>query len=152
MKYSPEFIRFNQGIIFGEVGALIGVPLTPLIVSRFTTNAAALSTSAVIGGVVLGSAFWLIANLSQKHAQESTDSGRGAGTLAKRIAYFTPAAFLISLVTYHPVIWLVSYWLLRKGTAAPLAAITAEGLAFVLFLSAMNLYRLALYRVTAVRI
>ena len=148
MKYSREFIRFNQGIIFGEVGALIGVPLTPLIVSRFTTNAAALSTSAVIGGVVLGSAFWLIANLSQKHAA----GGRGAGTLAKRIAYFTPAAFLISLVTYHPVIWLVSYWLLRKGTAAPLAAITAEGLAFVLFLSAMNLYRVVLYRVTAVRI
>src|SRR5690349_21471531 len=102
MQYSREFIRFNQGIIFGEVGALIGVPLTPMIVSRFTSNPATLSTSALIGGLVLGSAFWLIVNLGheQTQAQAAGDRAAVAKNLALRIAYFTPAAFLISLVTY----------------------------------------------------
>lgn len=72
--------------------------------------------------------------------------------MMQRIAYFTPAAFLISLLTYHPIIWLVSYALLRRGTPTLLAGLTAEALAFTLFLGAMNLYRLALYRVTAVRL
>lgn len=151
MKYSREFIRFNQGIIFGEVGALIGVPLAPMIASRFTANAAVLSSAAVIGGLVLGSAFWLIVNVGHEQAQAG-DRSAVAKNIAQRIAWFTPAAFLISLVTYHPVIWLVSYSLLRRGTPALWAGLTAEALAFALFLSAMNLYRLALHRLTTVRI
>ena len=42
-------IDFNKELLFGEIGSVICAPLVALIVSRVTSAAGTISTSAVVG-------------------------------------------------------------------------------------------------------
>jgi len=145
VRFSRGFIQFNQAILWGEVGSLIGIPLFPWIVSQFTAHAAMIAGSAVMGGMVSGSICWLIVKINHEQAS----GRRAAWNLARKIAYFSPAAFVIGATTYQPTLFLVSYWLINHGDAAVYAVLVSQALAFGLFLAAMNLYRLAIHRLTA---
>ncbi|HEX5400128.1 MAG TPA: hypothetical protein VFY06_13870 [Verrucomicrobiae bacterium] len=140
MKLSREFVQFNRELILGEIGALIGILLAPLIASRFTSNAAILSSSAVGGGMVMGSIFWLLTSVGHETARGSALVWK----LGRKIAFFSPAAFVLGMLVYQPVLWLLSYWLIAWGVHVLWAAWLSQTAAFTLFLCVMNLYRWAL--------
>ena len=142
MKLSREFVHFNRELIFGEIGALIGILLAPLIVSRYTSDAAILSSSAVGGGMVMGSVFWLLTSVGHETARGTDLVWR----LGRKIVFFSPAAFVLGLLVYQPVLWLLSYWLIAWGVHVLWAAWLSQTVAFALFLSVMNLYRWLMHR------
>lgn len=141
-------VDFNKQLLFGEIGALIGIPLFPFIASFVTDEASVLSLLAVVGGLVTGSAFWLVAKIGDEWKQ----GRRSALRLAGQIAWFSPAAFCIGLMVYQPTLFLVARWLIRSGVTVVFAALASQALAFGLFLAAMNIYRLAVLRFAGERI
>lgn len=144
MSLSKEFVDFNKELLFGEIGALIGIPLFPFLVSHFTHDPGVISSAAVIGGMVTGSCFWLVVKIGD----EKGHGRRAARHLARKIAYFTPAAFVLGLLTYQPTVFFVSRWLIVNGDNVVYAALFSQALAFMFFLAAMNLYRLVIHRLT----
>lgn len=142
MKLSREFVHFNRELVFGEFGALIGILVAPFIVSRYTSDAAILSSSAVGGGMVMGSVFWLVTSVGHETAHGSALVWR----LGKKIVFFSPAAFVLGLLVYQPTLWLLSYWLIAWGVHVLWAAWLSQTVAFALFLCVMNLYRWLLRR------
>ena len=135
---------FNRAILWGELGALAGVPLAPWMVSAFTRDPSTLALAAVIGGLLGGSVLWIGARLRSQR-------GRGrqaARRLARDIAWFSPASCVAGLLLYQPGLFLLTRHLLRAGRPAAVAAIGSQAVAFGLFLLALNAYRWVVCRLT----
>ncbi len=142
MRISKRFIDFNKQLLFGEMGALTGTPLFPLITAQLTSDAAIISFSAVVGGLVAGSVFWLLMKIrdERKHGTVSVRH------LAGQIAWFSPAAFILGLLIYQPTLFFAARHLIKSQTPVVYAVLASQALAFTLFLAAMNLYRLLVNR------
>lgn len=136
-------INFNKEIIFGEIGALIGAPLISYLVSRFTSTIGFISLSAVLGGILGGAIFWL----SMRIYDKKIDKKFSVKALVEDIIYFTPMAFLISLLMYYPILFFSSEHLLENKHKILYSVIFAQLLAFSIFLVMMNLYRYFLAKV-----
>lgn len=136
-----RFLNFNKQLVFGEFGALAGTPLFPLIAAHFTRDPAVLSFSAVVGGLVAGSFFWLVVKIYDEHH----GGARTARHLAGQIAWFSPAAFVLGLMTYQPTLFFVGRHLIKRGVPVVAAVLLSQLLAFILFALAMNIYRLFLH-------
>lgn len=143
MPLSQRLVDFNKQIVLGEVGAAVGTPLAPWITARFTHDPNVISLAAVVGGLIAGSLFWLVTKFRDEHRQGAASLRRLAG----HIAYYTPAAFVLGLVSYQPALFLVTRHLIVRGQHEALAAVIGQAVAFGLFLVAINLYRLALQRI-----
>jgi len=148
MKPPSGFVDFNKQLLGGEIGALAGTPLFPLVIARFTRDPALLSFAAVVGGLLAGSAVWLVVKVRDEHW-----NGKATiRSLAGQVAWFTPAAFLLGVLVYQPTLFLLGRHLIRRGNPLVVAVLASQALAFALFLAAMNLYRLVLHRTGAARI
>jgi hypothetical protein len=147
LNLSKRCVDFNKQVLFGEIGALVGTPLFPYVASRWTSDPDVISSFAVIGGLVTGSAFWLVV----KVYDEKRRGAHSAWRLAGQIAWFTPAAFVVGLMTYQPTLFLVARWMIRGGAVLIVAVLTSQALAFGLFLGAMNIYRLAVHQIMGER-
>jgi len=134
---------FNKELIFGELGALISVPIVGFLVSLFTENVSAISSAAVIASLVGASAFWIFMRIFDEKQRKAFTFQH----FAAEIGYFTPVAFLIAVLVYYPSLFFISRNLLAKE-AVIYAVITAQAVAFSLFLVAMNFYRHLLFRLT----
>ena len=144
MRLSQRFVDYNKQLFFGEIGALAGAPVFPFITSRLTKDPSIISFSAVVGALVAGSVFWLVV----KVYDEKKRGSHSLWHLAGQVAWFSPAAFLISLMVYQPTLFLAARSLIMGGTFVVYAALVSQLLAFAFYLVAMNVYRLALHRLT----
>ena len=145
---SRQCVDYNKQLLIGEIGALVGTPLFPFLGSYLTDDPGILSFLAVVGGLVAGSAFWLVVKIHDEKKQGSHSLGRLVG----QIAWFSPAAFVIGLMVYQPTLFLVARWMIRSGAVVVVAVLASQALAFALFLAAMNLYRLVVQRLAGNRI
>ncbi|HTX66355.1 MAG TPA: hypothetical protein VMD31_11330 [Opitutaceae bacterium] len=148
MKPPSGFVDFNKQLLGGEIGALAGTPLFPLVAAHFTRDPALLSFSALVGGLLAGSAVWLVVKVRDEHRS----GGATVRRLAGQIAWFTPAALILGLLVYQPTLFLLGRHLIRRGDPLVVAVLLSQALAFALFLAAMNVYRLVLHRTGAARI
>jgi len=148
MKPPSGFVDFNKQLLGGEMGALAGTPLFPLVIARFTRDPALLSFAAVVGGLLAGSAVWLVVKVRDELRHGKATVRRLAG----QIAWFTPAALILGLLVYQPTLFLLGRHLIRRGDPLVVAVLLSQALAFALFLAAMNVYRLVLHRTGAARI
>jgi hypothetical protein len=135
---------FNQAIVIGELGALGGVPFVPWIVSAFTRDPSMLALAAVLGALVGGSVLWIVVRV-RDHRERGVQAVQ---RLARDIAWFSPASFVAGLTLYQPVLFFLTRHLIRAGLHTAVAAVAAQGAAFVLFLLALNGYRWAVFRLT----
>lgn len=135
-------LDFNREILFGECGALLMANPAALIVSRFTRSSAVISWAAVGGTLAGGALFWLAARVYDARR----DKRFNPRVLMSDIGYFTPAAIALGFLVYDPSIYLTSHYLLDQGGRVGRSVIVGQVVAFALFLSCMNLYRLALLR------
>lgn len=136
-------LNFNKELIFGEMGALIGAPLTSYLVSRFTSTIKFISFSAVLGGIIGGIIFWLFMRVYDK----KIDKKFSIKNLAEDIIYFTPVAFLISLLMYYPILFFSSEYFLEDQHKILFSVIFAQLIAFSIFLIMMNIYRYFLAKI-----
>ena len=148
MRVSKSLVDFNKQILFGEIGAVVGIQLAPLVTSWFTANPDIISLAAVLGGQVAGSVVWLIV----KSRDEKGPGAHSVLNLAVQIAFFSPAAFIVGLIVYQPTLFLVTRHLLRNGNLVVYSALISQFAAFSLFLVSINIYRFALYRIAGKRI
>lgn len=143
-----RFLNFNKQLVGGEIGALTGAPLFSAIAARLSDDPAVISFSAVIGGLVISSLFWLVI----KFRDERREGARAARRLAGQIAWFSPAAFVLGLITYQPTLFFAGRYLIKRGVAVVPAVLAAQALAFLLFVVAMNGYRMILLGAAGKRI
>jgi hypothetical protein len=132
-----HFLNFNKEILFGEIGALVLAPLSSYIASLFIDNSKIISFAAVIGALLGASVFWISMRI---YHQNKIKKYKIKG-LASDIAYFTPAAFLMTLLIYYPTLYFLSNYLLKEGRGIFNSIIPAQIIAFTLFLIGINLYR-----------
>lgn len=148
MRLSKRFVDFNKQLLFGEIGALTGTPLFPLITSHFTDDPAVVAFSAVIGGLAAGSVFWLVVRVYDERKRGLHWVRRLAG----QIVWFSPAASVLGLMIYQPILFFVARHLIKTGALVVHAVLASQVLAFTSFLVAMNLYRLMISRTGKERI
>lgn len=135
---------FNKEILFGELGALISIPIITYLVSLFSRNATLISSAAVIGSIAGASFFWIFMRAyDDKRRHELSFK-----TLATDIGYFTPAAFTSTLFVYYPTLFFVSRYLIIQKDSLFSSVMIAQVLAFSLLLFVMNFYHHYLYRIT----
>ena len=134
-------IDFNKEILFGELGAVLSAPAMAYITSLLTQNTRTISALAVIGSIVGASLFWILMKIHDEKVRHIF-SGRH---LVKDIEYFTPAAFLCTLLFYYPTLFLFSRHLLTQDYKVVSSVIISQIAAFILFLAALNAYRYVLY-------
>jgi hypothetical protein len=148
MRPSGGVFDFNKQILFGEIGAIVGIQLAPLVTSAFTAAPSILALAAVLGGQFAGSVAWIV----MKRRDERRRGPNSVLNLAVQIAYFSPAAFIVGLIVYQPTLFLVTRHLLKDGNLVAYSALISQIAAFSLFLVAINIYRIALYWVSGKRI
>jgi hypothetical protein len=136
-------LNFNKELAFGECGALVVANATALIVSHLTRKPAVISASAVGGTLVGGALFWLAARIYDKVATKDFS----VDEMSSDIRYFTPAAIIFGLIGYDPSLYFVSCYLLARDWRVGTSVVTAQTIAFALFLACMNGYRVVLLRV-----
>lgn len=139
-----KIFDFNKEIFFGEIGALISIPIITYLVSLFTKNATLISAAAVIGSITGASLFWLLMRAYDDKRRHELSFNR----LATDIGYFTPAAFATTLLVYYPVLFLLSRYMIIKDSVIFSSVIIAQLTAFSLFLLIMNFYHHYLYKIT----
>ncbi|MEX2017228.1 MAG: hypothetical protein WD876_02040 [Candidatus Pacearchaeota archaeon] len=144
MKISKEAINFNKEFLFGEVGAIIGAPLASYIGSRFTSSIDTIATVTVIGAAIGASLFWLGMRVHDRLNQIKTSKKN----FVKDLLYITPIASLFVFLIYYPSLFLLSRHLLENDYRAVSSAIISQMSAYVLFLSAINIYRYAVLKLT----
>jgi len=144
MKMDRRVVDFNKEILFGEIGALISIPIITYFVSLFSKNATLISSAAVIGSIAGASFFWIFMRAYDDKKRHELSFQ----TLAADIGYFTPAAFISTLFVYYPVLFFVSRYLIVHKDVIFSSVIIAQVMAFSLFLLVMNFYHHYLYRIT----
>jgi len=145
---APTALDFNKELLCGECGALIVANAAALLAAHFTPRPTIISATAVVGTLVGGSFFWLAVRLYDR----SRRVGYARKEMTSDIGYFTPAAISLGLVVYDPSLYATSQYLLRRDSPVAWAVTAGQGIAFGLFLAAMNVYRVFLRRICGKRL
>lgn len=141
MGLNGSALDFNKELLFGEVGSLIFSPLAAYIVSKFTSVQSTISISAIFGAIFGASLFWTLMRVYDR-----TKHGRyNIGKLAGDIAYFTPVAFLFTVLIYYPSIFIGSRYFLNHGDKVVYSVVFSQVLGFLIFMLSMNVYRYVLH-------
>jgi hypothetical protein len=135
-------LNFNREILAGECGALVLANIAAPVCGHFTKNAAVISGVAVAATLVGGGLTWLAARIYDRKKQNTYN----AQAIASDIGWFTPGAIVLGLGVYDPAIYLISHFLLVRGTAVWISVGVGQLVAFALFLLALNGYRHLLLR------
>jgi len=143
-----DTIHFNKEQIYAGFFAILGAPIFGYLMSLFTTTPTIISASAMVGGVIGSSTCWLL--LRVKYGNIRGDfSGK---KLTRDIMCYTPAATVIGLITDHPILFFLSWFLLDMGMWVIPATIIAQVVAFTTYLTGINMYRVLLEKYTGRRL
>ncbi len=138
---SQSAVNFNKELLLAEAGAILGAPIAGLILSHLTTSVNKISSFAVLGAILGSTLFWVLVRIHDKRK-----NGYSPLKFAEDIAYFTPVAFVISLLTYYPAIFIISKHMLLSNFRPVFSVLCSQMIAFLIFLLAMNIYRYALLK------
>jgi hypothetical protein len=137
-------IDFNKEILFGEFGALISAPIAAFIISQFTKSASFISAIAVLGSLAGASLFWIAMRAYDENRRHEISH------LATDVGYFTPAAFLTTLLFYYPTLFLLSRHLINQDYRIMSSVVLSQFLAFSMFLIVINLYHHYLWKIAKI--
>jgi hypothetical protein len=143
MKLSREVFDFNKEIIFGELGSLIGIQMASLLSIHFPRYPNLIPHFIVLGSMVMGSLFWILARIYYKSKQEKYSKNK----FIFDMKYFTPASAVFTLLFYYPTLFFATKYLIEHHKAIEFSAILSQILAFLIFLLAINIYRYALLKI-----
>ena len=143
MKISRESLDFNKEILIGEIGSLVGVQFVSLMSIHFSRYQNLIPFFIVLGAMILGSLFWVLARVYYKSKKEKYSEK----SFFEDVKYFSPASILFTLVFYYPTLFFAVKYFLEHHRAIEFSAILSQVLAFLAFLVAINIYRYVLFKV-----
>lgn len=141
-KEIKQTIAFNKEIFVGEIGGLIGTQSFGYFSSKFFTSPTKISTSVVLGSIICGSLFWLLMRIYDRKIRNKESNK----DLVKEISYFVPASSFLTISLYYPTLFYSTRHLLTNHDVVSYSAIVSQTLAFLVFLTGINLYRYILIR------
>src|SRR3989344_1380157 len=142
MKISKGLYHFNKEILFGEVGAILGSQIFGYISSLFTLSPNIIS-ALVVAGAITGAAIFFLSTRAYHKSRKGELSTR---KFAEDLLYFTPVAFILTLLVYYPTLYLLSNYFLNNNYQVIFSTFISQLIAFALFLIAINIYREILIR------
>lgn len=136
LKLNKRALDFNKEVIIGEIGALLGASLFGFIGSLIFTGSF-VPTATVIGSIFGGCVSWLTARIydEKKYRRFSVKK------FTKDVSFYTPVAFLISILVAYPTVLFVTKFLLSKEHISYLSSFIGELSGFIVFLILINTYR-----------
>lgn len=137
MKITRETINFNKEILFGEIGALVGVQFASYLFSRLNYSANLLSYMVVMGAIIGASLFWFTMRLYDKSRKNKYTEKK----IIEDISYYTPAAFILTGLFYYPTLFFATKYFIEHNRMVEYSATVSQIIAFALFLIGINLYR-----------
>jgi hypothetical protein len=142
MESKSGFWDFNKQIAIGEIGSLVGAPITGAFVSLLTKKASFISGSAVAGSLFFASLFWLITRMMDEKKKKQLSAKK----MIADIAWYTPVAAVVGIFIYQPILYFLSKRLLESHMLVIFAIILAQLTAFLVFLVLINSYRFMLIK------
>ncbi len=141
-KISRAALDFNKEILFGELGAITGAQVFGYISSK-SGSSHSLTTILVVAGAMIGSAAFYLASrfYHQKKAKEFS-----INKFRTDLLYFTPVALTLTIGIYYPSLYFLEKYFLEKIHTIILSTFLAQTLAFVFFLTGINIYRIILLK------
>jgi hypothetical protein len=143
MNISKEAFDFNREILFGEVGSLLGIQFASILSIHFPRHPNLIPHFIVLGAMVMGSLFWLLARIYYKSKREKYSENK----FIYDMKYFTPASAVFTLLFYYPTLFFATKYLIEHNKPIEFSAILSQVLAFAAFLTAINIYRYVLLKV-----
>ena len=142
IKLNQRAINFNKEIFVGEIGALLFAPIFTLLASHIFRSPNLISFSALAGSLSGGCILWLATRIYD----EKKYGNFSAGKFSRDIAFYTPVAFLISILISYPTVVIVTRFLFIKDHAPIFSSLAGELSGFLIFLILINTYRIILNR------
>jgi hypothetical protein len=142
MKISKDTLNFNKEILFGEIGALIGIQLINLVPNAYLPPKL-IPFLAVLGAIFGGSLFWLWARVYYK----SKEGEYSKMKFFRDIEYFAPASTFFTFAFYYPSLFFATKYFLAHHRQIEFSIIASQIIAFALFLAGINIYRYILKKV-----
>lgn len=135
-------IDFNKELLFGEIGAVVGAQVFSLAASLKFTSAGILSFTSVLGAIIGAALFFLSARIYYKKINKQFSTKK----LEEDLLYFTPVAFILTLLVYYPSLYFINKYFLASNIEIILSTFISQASAFFLFLAAINIYRYLLIK------
>jgi len=143
MKISKETFNFNKEILFGELGALVGIQFFDFLSSIFSFPVKLIPHLVVLGAIVGGSLFWLLARIYDKSKKERYSEKK----FLYDVKYFTPASAFFTFAFYYPALFFATKYFLAHHRQLEFSTIISQIIAFSLFMIGINFYRYILIKV-----
>ena len=143
MKASKHFVSFNKEILFGELGTLLGVQFVNILTSALSLPITFIPHLVVLGAIIGGSLFWLLARVYYKSKEENYSKNK----LFEDMKYFTPAATFFTFAFYYPVLFFATKYFLEHHRKLEFSTIISQLIAFCAFIIGINIYRYILLKV-----
>lgn len=137
MKITKETINFNKEILFGEIGAIVGIQICGNIFYRLNVPSDLLSYLIVLGAIIGASLFWFAMRLYDKTKKQKYSEK----SIIEDISYFAPGSFILTVIFYYPTLFFVTKYLIEKNKLIEYITTIPQIIAFILFLIAINIYR-----------
>lgn len=142
MKITKETINFNKEILFGEVGAIVGIQIFSRIFYRLDISVNLISYLIIIGAIIGSSVFWFVMRVYDKTRKNKYSERK----IIEDISYIVPAAFILTLIFYYPTLFFVTKYLIEHNKLIDYIATFPQIIAFGLYLIAINIYRKTLIK------
>ena len=140
---SKEVIDFNKELLFGELGALIGIQFIDFISIFFSVSVNLIPHLIILGAIIGGSLFWVSARIYYK----SKEGNYSEKKLITDVEYFAPASAILTFTFYYPALFFSTKYFLIHNRHIEFSSIVSQIIAFSLFMIAINLYRYALLKI-----
>jgi len=142
MGITKETINFNKEILFGEIGAIVGIQIFSHIFYKLELSANIISYLVVVGAIVGASLFWFIMRLYDK-TRKNIYSEKN---IVEDISYIVPASFILTIIFYYPTLFFMTKYLIEHNKLIDYIATVPQIVAFALYLIAINIYRKVLMK------
>jgi hypothetical protein len=142
MKLSKHFWDFNKEILFGELGTLMGIQFVNLLASSFSFPINLIPHFVVLGAIIGGSLFWLLARVYYRSKEEKYSEKK----FFNDVKYFLPASTFFTFAFYYPVLFFATKHFLEHHELE-FSTILAQVIAFCAFIIGINIYRYIILKV-----
>ncbi len=136
-----RFFEFNDEIIFGEIGSVFGSALGGQL-SFLITKTASLSPILSVAGSFIGSTTLF---LSSKIYYKIKRKEMSLRNLIHDLEYYTPIAAPISIFIGYPALYFITRFFIQKGLGTFYSGALGAVLAFLIFWTLINAYRVILF-------
>jgi uncharacterized membrane protein YfcA len=136
-----RFVEFNDEMIWGEIGSVLGSALGAYISSSALSENLAPAFS--VAGSILGNT---VLYLSAKIYHKVRRNEMSLKNLVTDLSYYAPAAVPISIFIGYPSLYFITQFFIEKGLSPLYSGAIGAIFAFLIFLVLINIYRAILFR------